>query len=151
MDSPKYCLILLGSPGTNKTYFCASIVDWALSRFNSVRYFKESDLWSKVKQSFENRNSSQEEELRHLIDHELIILDDVGCSRDDNGQWKKTPWQKDMFFDFIDQRYHSTLPTIITSNLNKNEFRQIYEEKVTSRLFSKDNTILELFGEDLRQ
>ena len=78
----------------------------------------------------------QSQKLSYLIDHELVMLDDVASQ-------VPTQWQKDMFFDFVDQRYnHPSKPTIITSNLSRNQFNEIYHYRVTSRIFSNENTIL---------
>jgi len=44
------------------------------------------------------------------------------------------------------------LPTIITSNYSIEEFKEIYHKRVASRLFSKENTVIEILdGEDFRQ
>lgn len=141
--NPKNFLILIGNSGRSKTYFCSALVEWAMQHFSSFRYFKEKDLWDKVRESFESEKGSQSRKLSYLIDHQLIMLDDVASQC-------PTQWQKDMFFDFVDQRYNSGQPTVLTSNLTIDEFKQVYEPRVCSRLFDKDNIIFDVTGEDCR-
>lgn len=143
MKSPKNFLIILGNSGRMKTYFLAAIVEWAMINFSSFRYFRELDLWDKVKESFETEKGSQSKKLSYLIDHELLMIDDVASQA-------PTQWQKDMFFDLVDKRYSSGLPTIFTSNLDKSDFIQNYERRVISRFFDKDNTVIDVTGDDLR-
>jgi DNA replication protein DnaC len=143
MSKPKNFFLLLGNSGRHKTLFCASLAEWMMSNFSSYRYFKEKDLLDRIKQSFDRPNASQVEVLNHLIDHDLVILDDVASGT-------ISEWSKEMFYNFCDQRYNTELPTIITSNLLPYEFRQVYHPRICSRLFDAENTVIDVSGPDLR-
>lgn len=83
-------------------------------------------------------------ELERLFESDLIFLDDVG-------KLGHTDHKENMIFDAIDIRYNSEKPTVITSNLSKNEFRTIYEPRFCSRLFSNENIVIEVMdGIDYR-
>ena len=79
-----------------------------------------------------------------MIDSKFLIVDDIGSQ-------KKSDWTEEILFDLIDYRYNSRLPTVFTTNLMMNEFNSIYHERISSRLFAAENTIIKIEnGKDLR-
>ena len=73
----------------------------------------------------------------------MIFLDDVGSSINPKHFTKKDlEWRREIFFSFLDQRYNCMKPTIITSNFSKEEFEEVYSERICSRLFASENTII---------
>jgi DNA replication protein DnaC len=136
MKEKKNFLVILGSPGTSKTYLCSALSEWVLDNFQTYRYWMEGNLFERLKRGFESHEGSPKV-LEYLIDDELIILDDVGSN-----SW--TEWKEDIFFDLVNMRYNSMMPTIITSNLTRKQFYDTYQPRVTSRLFAKENTVIEL-------
>ena len=54
-------------------------------------------------------------------------------------------------FQFIDKRYNSTKPTVITTNFSVSQLGEITNQRIASRINAKENLILEIFGEDKRQ
>jgi DNA replication protein DnaC len=136
LKDPKNFLVIIGEPGTSKTHFCSALAEWILTTFNSHRYWLEEKLHERLQEGFDS-NEGSPKTLKYLIDDHLIILDDVGS----NG-W--STWKEKVFFNFIDSRYNSTMPTIITSNLTRSEFYNTYEPRTCSRLFAKENLIIEL-------
>lgn len=77
------------------------------------------------------------ESLKWLIDDQLLILDDVGSTG-------VREWREEVLFDLIDSRYNSMLPTVITSNFTKADFKKLYHPRVCDRLFASENTIIEI-------
>lgn len=138
LKDPKNFLIIIGEPGTSKTYFCAALAHWILSTFNTHRYWLEEKLLERLQEGFDS-NEGSPKALKYLIDDHLIILDDVGS----NG-W--STWKEKVLFNLIDARYNTMMPTIITSNLTRSEFYKTYEPRTCSRLFAAENTIIELEG-----
>ena len=139
LNDPKNFLVIHGAAGTGKTYFCACLVEWALSKFNSFRYYKESDILERLRKCIHNGNGDFTTELKMLTDDELVMWDDVGSSDPEDNEWRQQ-----MFFNFLDERYNSMLPTIITTNFSKKDFYEIYHERVGDRLFARENTIIDL-------
>ncbi len=121
------------------------MVKFGLTQFNSFRYWNESELLKRLRSSIEDfRGGDYLETLKHLIDDDLVILDDIGSTG-------LNDWRKEVIFDAIDERYNSMKPTIITSNFSKKEFLENFHERLGSRLFSKENIIIEILdGPDLR-
>jgi len=146
IKKPTNMLIYIGNPGIGKTYFCAALTDWAINNFRSFRYHKERDILSTLRNNMQNFNGGDYTlMLELLIDDDLIILDDLGSSG-------VNEWREEVFFNFLDHRYNSMKPTIITSNFSKKEVFEKYSKRVGSRMFASENTILEIHkGADLRE
>lgn len=141
----KNFLIVVGPPGTGKTYFCSAVLDSLAIKNISLRAYNERKLLRKVRNSISDLTRGDYLETLHLlIDDDFIILDDVGSSG-------HTAWREEILMETIDIRYESTKPTLITSNLSQEEFYKTYGPRITSRLFAKENTIIDLFeSSDLR-
>lgn len=146
IKNPKNFLIYLGNPGLGKTYFCAAIFDYAVRNFNTVRYWSEAGLLKKTRASIDQyKYSDYLDYTELLIDDEFVIIDDVGSTG-------FTEWRKEVLFFAIDKRYNSGLPTVITSNFSMKEFKDLFPERLGSRLNSSENCIIEIMdGPDLRQ
>lgn len=116
-----------------------------MTRFESFRYWDESQLLQRVRSSMGEKGGDYLKTLGYLIDDPFVMLDDIGsCGLND--------WRKEVIFDAIDERYRSTLPTVITSNFSKKEFEQNFHPRLSSRLFDKQNTIIEILdGVDHRR
>jgi len=82
-------------------------------------------------------------QIEEMVKEDFVILDDLGSTG-------LNDWRKEVLFEFIDQRYASERPTVITSNLTFEEIQQNLHPRVASRLFAKENTIIQIWGEDKR-
>lgn len=86
------------------------------------------------------------QELAYLCDHEFLVFDDIGSAGP--GQ---TGWRQDVFLEIVNNRYDSQKPTIFSTNYNEQEIRDKLGARTHSRLFAKENTIIDMFGyPDLR-
>ncbi len=136
INNPKNFLVYLGNPGIGKTFLCAALIPWAMKKFISFRYFNDRNLLTKVRESIDTGGDCLRE-LQLLLDDPLVIIDDLGSSG-------LNDWRKDILFETIDLRYNSMKPTVITSNFTKDEFTKHFHPRFCSRLFAKENTIIEL-------
>ncbi len=145
-------LVYHGSPGIGKTYLCAALTEWSFQKFHTRRYWKEETLLKRLRAGITEGIGDYLQNLKYYTDDELVILDDVGSGINANRETKRDlEFRREIFFSFLDERYNSRLPTIITSNFSKDEFSKVYSERITSRLFAKENTIIEVMnGADKR-
>lgn len=134
----------MGNPGCGKTYFCHALLNYDIKMkcFNNRRYWTERELLGRLRKDMEF--GSYQEFLKYLIDDELLIVDDLGSV--DYGDWGRK-----IVFEVIDERYESRLPTIFSTNLNEESLKKEFGDRAHSRLFSKENTIIDVRGRDLRQ
>src|SRR6185369_1815420 len=143
MKNGKNNLVLLGPPGTGKTYLCAALVDFVFRRYDTVRYWKEAKLYARLRDAIDS-NQDYMETLGLCLDDGFVFIDDIGSTPPND-------WRKEVMFNAIDIRYNMEKPTVFTSHLNKSQISQMYEPRTASRLFSSENTIITLWeNEDLR-
>lgn len=153
-EKPKNMLVFCGSPGIGKTYFCAALTDWTIRNFETRRYHKEEHVLRRLRDGISTGNGDYLIALELLIDDQVIILDDVGSGINPSKFTSRDlEFRREVLYSFLDYRYNKMLPTIITSNFNKKEFLEVFSERISSRLFAKENTIIEIFGDglDLRE
>lgn len=137
IDHPDKFLIVLGPPGTGKTYFCSALVGLVYRKVSTIRVYNERDLLDKLRISIsQNMVGSYLQYLHYMIDDDIIIIDDIGSSRHNE-------WHTEVITDLVDFRYEKCLPTIFTSNLTEDEFYKIYGARVAGRLFAKENTVMD--------
>ena len=146
INNPKGFLVYCGTAGYGKTHFCAALADWYIPTFNHVRYWKEDDMLKRVRSVINNySHADYNEELKHILDDDLIILDDIGSTG-------YTEWREEILFSAIDLRYNSMKPTIITSNLLEGDFKKLYHTRISDRLFNPSNQVIQISnGESKRQ
>jgi DNA replication protein DnaC len=144
MKNPKSIMVILGTPGTGKTYMCAAFLGWAINKFRTFRCWKESELLGHLRDSID-RYGDYSTSLKQAIDDEFMILDDLGSS-------PVNDWRKEIIFTVIETRYSMAMPTIITSNLTQDQIANKYDERTASRLFASENSIIDMFNMcDLRK
>lgn len=138
-------MVYLGAPGIGKTYFCAALIPWIYDKVKSYRYWNEREFFSRLRAVIGESRGDFIQELEYLLDDELVMFDDMGSS-------VMNDWRCEMLFEAIDKRYRSELPTVFTSNLTRNQIYTDLGPRIHSRLFSKENLVIECHeGADLRQ
>lgn len=104
----------------------------------SLRCYTESGLLRKLRNSFDSGPKGDYIELlHHLIDDDIIILDDVGSAG-------HTDWREEVLFEILDYRMKNGLQTVITSNLTENQMEREYHKRISSRMFARNNCIIDL-------
>ena len=132
-----------GNVGTGKSYFASAFYNHLKETNREVRAISEAKLFSLLRGAIGN-DFDASGELERICDVDYFILDDFGSSM-------LTDWQKSVLFELINIRYESRLPTLITSNLTREQIRETFPERLESRIYAARNTIVELSGEDRRQ
>jgi DNA replication protein DnaC len=139
--NPSGTLYMCGNAGTGKTYICAAFYNQF--GWDKCRAYRECDLLAHLRETI-NKNWDAITEIKRLCQIEYMILDDLGSS-------SMTDWQKEMLFCFIDERYNNKLPTIITSNLDTKQMKNTFHNRMFSRLYAKENVVIDLLNSDDRR
>jgi len=148
MENPKNMLIFLSTPGLGKTYTLAAMTDWAFHKFPSRRYHREGDLLKRLRIGISNGVGDYIQNLHYFIDDDLIMLDDIGSGiNPDKESYRDLEFRREVFFEFLDYRYNRRKPTIITSNFSHGDFQKVYSERICSRLFATENTLIKIFDQ----
>jgi DNA replication protein DnaC len=136
-------LVLMGNPGTGKTYLSASILNLLFEKKEEVFYTTHRRFIEEIHKAIEE-GKTQHSVIDRLSYKKYLIFDDLGSS-------KCTEWQNEMVLELIDRRYSNENKTLITTNLNKKQISDILGERTASRIFDKKNETLEFWAKDQRQ
>lgn len=149
-EGAKPSLILFGGVGNGKSTMARSI----LSSISSLRKMAEdtlqTDLWRLSKedqaqmrrlsslpivdfvtaQDVANLASNDTSKFESICKSGFLIIDDLGCEPRSvkNFGTEITP-----VIELLYRRYDSMMPTVVTSNLGKNDIREYYGERIADR------------------
>ncbi len=144
-------LLLVGKPGTGKTYMAASIGNEVIAHGRSVRYlpaplmFEQLSVHRALSASFRpdpDRLEAAAYDRDVILGCQLLILDDLGT---ETVQAHTLP----EFLHVLDTRHGAGLRTVFATNVDLQALRQHYDERLWSRLLGRC-TVLRLIGGDLR-
>ncbi len=137
-------ILMIGPPGTGKTFLCNCIARRLIERQHTVMYERADRLFGAMtKEHFaREKDETQQQRFERIGSCELLVLDDLGTEF-------MTDYTKTELFSLISNRLSGGLSTIISSNLSMNQIKNIYSERISSRLMG-EYRLLRFFGADLR-
>ena len=137
-------ILFTGATGTGKSFLSHCICAELLKQEHSVIYLSAIELFEiMAKARMEKDATDAIKEMRErVLEAELLVIDDLGS------ELTNTMTVSDLFF-ILEKRMGGGLSTIISTNLGLNRMRDIYSERITSRLQSKFD-IIPLYGKDIR-
>jgi len=135
-------LLLMGDVGVGKTFLARCIAKELLDRAFSVVYLSANELFELLSRFRWEGGEEEEEQARHILDCDMLIIDDLGTELSNSLTNSK-------LFYCINERLLRKKGTIITTNLTQERLRDIYSERIVSRLMSKYQ-LCYLFGDDVR-
>lgn len=124
-------MILCGSVGTGKTHLCQASIRYLAEKTERnftmqmatitqiIRYYRAS--WNK------ESGYTERDAIDHLSTLSLLIIDELGVQ---NG----TESELNIIFEIINNRYENKLPTVIISNLEKDEVVNLLGSRIVDRL-----------------
>ena len=129
--------IFTGGTGTGKTFFLHCIAKALLERGVSVLYFTADGLFQYFSKLM--REGMEDE---YITEADVLLLDDLGTEFSNS-------FTASRFFNLLNQRILSRKTMIISTNLNFKDLRELYSDRVVSRMMS-DYEIIPLYGRDQR-
>jgi DNA replication protein DnaC len=123
------CALFVGKPGTGKTHLAVGIGLRIMGAENRTVLFttvmrairRVKDSWAKESQETETQA------IAALTYPDLLILDEVGVQFGSD-------FERNIMFDVLNERYEKRRPTILLSNLNKDELIGFLGERVFDRM-----------------
>ena len=131
LNKPKNMVVMLGRPGTGKTYFCIALANYLIFAKHQVHYMNTRRFFEVLQRAME-QDKNQYVAIEEIAKKEILIFDDLGSGMN-------TEWQKEVLLDLIDRRYNEEKPTIITSNLDFVNMQKTLGERIERRLNSPEN------------
>lgn len=144
-NSPQKNLVLCGDTGVGKTYIEECIVNYLIKKEEEVLFFTAfelNNLFLKFHTTFEEDKYSI---IDPIINCKVLIIDDLGSEP----VYKNVT--KEYLYLIINERQNKEKSTIVSTNLTPNGLLNTYGQRVLSRLFNKDLTLIyNLQNSDLR-
>lgn len=137
-------LFFYGSVGTGKSFLSGCIAKELLSQGFSVIYFSANGLFENLSRyAFDTKSKEALYNFcKDLYNCDLVIIDDLGTEVTNN-------FVASQLFSLLNERHLRQKSTIISTNLNLEELRERYSERIFSRITS-NYSICKLTGKDIR-
>lgn len=126
-------LLLYGHPGTGKSYIAACIANALLDKNVPVMV---TSIIRLTGGGFESEELARV--LRRMRSARLLVLDDLGAERG-------TDYKAEQVFEIIDTRYNNKKPTVITTNLTRQELQDksdLKRARVFDRIFEMCHPVM---------
>lgn len=141
----KLNIILAGKTGVGKTFIIKCMAKKLIEKSYSVCFvtaFELNNMLLKYHTTFDNNKN---ENLIPLIESEFLFIDDLGTEPLINNV------TVNYLYTVLSEREAHKKPTIITTNLSKEDMLFRYKERILSRLQNKQLSLyFEILGNDLR-
>lgn len=137
-------LLFMGDTGLGKTHLSTSIARTVIDKGHDVIYETSQGLISVFgHERFERSyNGAEEKASDRYFESELLIIDDFGTE-------EVNQFSISCFYNLINTRTNMGLPTIINTNMRRDEIRTRYTDRIASRLFG-EFVVLAFSGKDIR-
>lgn len=121
-------MILYGNPGTGKNHLAAAIANHIIPTFGaSVMMLTVYELMQRIRALYQDRTKSEEELVKEIIGLDLLILDEVGVQLG-------TKHEEVILTSIIDGRYADMRPTLLLSNLDREQLTKQLGARVVDRM-----------------
>jgi len=137
-------ILLMGGTGLGKTHLSSAVARGAIERGGDVFYTGAIDLFSTFETDrFRSSYSHEPNELiERYFECDLLIIDDLGTEMINQ-------FSVSTLYNLINDRLLRKKPTVISTNLSKEDIQKKYTDRITSRLFG-EYIVLQFFGTDIR-
>ena len=135
-------LLFIGGTGLGKTHLSAAIAAAAAEKGCSVAYETASHLFGKLEKHRFNPDEQSYRDVEKLNRCDLLIVDDLGTEM-------PGAFVTAALYTLVNDRLLAGKPTIISTNLNTEDFAHRYSPQIASRLRGS-YTRLPFVGEDIR-
>ncbi|ELP5715213.1 DNA replication protein DnaC [Enterobacter roggenkampii] len=124
--------IFQGNPGTGKNHLAAAICNELLLRGKSVLIITVADIMSAMKDTFSNRETSEEQLLNDLSNVDLLVIDEIGVQTESR-------YEKVIINQIVDRRSSSKRPTGMLTNHKLEEMKRLLGDRVIDRMMLGDS------------
>lgn len=134
-------IVFSGDTGTGKTFLLSCIYTELKKKGLSVVYITAGKLFEILRKYALNEIN----DIDVLTNSDMLIIDDLGTEPMFNNI------TVEYMFLLFNERKNNNKPMCISTNLNSDEIKKRYTERIASRLFDKETTnVIKIPGNDLR-
>lgn len=124
-------ILLVGGTGLGKTHLTTAVARRLIDRGYDVVYECAQNIFSDFdRDRFLDRFGGEEPISYKYLDCDLLIIDDLGAEM-------VSAFSISCLYNIINTRLNKGKPIIISTNLSSTEIRRLYQDRITSRLFSE--------------
>ncbi len=139
--NPQKQLLFMGKPGLGKSYLLACMCKQLRAKQRDICYLGAYALF----ELFHRDRLGEAALLEPVYEAKILVIDDLGSEPMTQNV------TKEYFFDLLCARSRAGLHTFMATNHGTAQLKERYTERVSSRLLSKQNSLVIRFvGEDLR-
>lgn len=109
----RFGLLIYGPVGTGKSFYAACVANYLLER----GYTAAMTNFTEMVNAIMDRSVDSQMYIDHLMRKDLLIFDDMGVERE-------TEFMQEQVTAFIDARYKSGKPLIVTTNISLEEIKK---------------------------
>lgn len=121
-------MLLLGRPGTGKTHLGCAIAQHLLLKGSTAYYSTVQRALRRIKDTWSrDSHETEAEAIRAMTGPDLLVLDEIGVQFGSDTE-------KNLTFDLLNERYERRKPTLLLSNLAKEDVAKFLGERVMDRL-----------------
>lgn len=137
----KNTLILAGQSGTGKTHLAYAIARHAIRQRYNVEVVTFIQIMREIKTAWSFKTETEQAVIDRYARCDFLLLEEIGVQYD-------SQTEKIFLFEILDLRYKRALPTVMTTNLDKDGFRKHIDFDGLGRLWDRleDSGILLLFN-----
>lgn len=137
-------VLFVGGTGLGKTHLSTAVAKTVIEKGYNVIYETAMNIFSDFEcDRFRDRFAGEKPISSKYMECDLLIIDDLGTE-------VVTNFSVSCLYNLINTRLNKKLPIILSTNLNSQEIRKIYNDRITSRLFG-DFEIKAFKGSDIRK
>lgn len=136
-------ILMMGGTGLGKTHLSSSVAKRVIEKGRDVFYTGAIDLFSQFEtQRFKTYTNEPNELIERYFECDLLIIDDLGTEIINQ-------FTVSTLYNLLNDRLSRKKPTIISTNLSKEDIQKKYTDRITSRMFG-EYQVLFFMGTDVR-
>ena len=136
---------MFGGTGLGKTHLSSAVASVVIEKGNDVYYTGAMNMFADFEKKRFGGASSYEStgDTDQYFTCDLLIIDDLGAEMINQ-------FTISCLYNVLNSRLNHKKPTILSSNMSKEDFKKKYCDRIASRVFG-EYVILPFIGQDIRE
>ena len=136
--------IFVGKVGTGKTHLAVGIALSIMQQQRSPVFVTVQRLIRRVKDSWRTKEETESDVINAFASPDLLVLDEVGVQFG-------SEFEKQLLFDVLNERYEKLKPSILLSNIPREQLSDYLGERVMDRLRENGGALIGFNGDSYRR